>query len=109
MHAVADGPASRSYGVQVAKLAGVPAETIRRARGYLARLDKFNAGGSPQPDLFASGAGAGAGGAITTAAAGASDTALRAALDGLDPDALTPRAALDALYELKRLRSDGAD
>ena len=45
LHAVADGPASRSYGLQVAKLAGVPGETIRRAKGYLARLDKFNAAG----------------------------------------------------------------
>jgi len=113
MHAVADGPASRSYGVQVAKLAGVPAETIRRARGYLARLDKFNAGGSPQQDLFASGPGVEAGdpsAAAAEAATGADDAALRAALDALDPDALTPRAALDALYELKRLaRADGPD
>ncbi len=69
MHAVADGPASRSYGVQVAKLAGVPAETIRRARGYLARLDKFNAGASPQHDLFAAGASAGAGDGTATDAA----------------------------------------
>ena len=43
LHAVADGPANRSYGLQVAKLAGVPAETIRQARAYLARLDKFSA------------------------------------------------------------------
>ncbi len=111
MHAVADGPASRSYGVQVAKLAGVPAETIRRARGYLARLDKFNAGGSPQHDLFASGSGVESGdrSAVVAAATGSDDAALRTALDALDPDALTPRAALDALYELKRLaRADGA-
>ena len=43
LHAVEDGPANRSYGLQVAKLAGVPAETIRQARAYLARLDKFSA------------------------------------------------------------------
>ncbi len=53
LHAVADGPANESYGLQVAKLAGVPAETIRRARGYLARLDQFSAGGGRQGDLFA--------------------------------------------------------
>jgi DNA mismatch repair protein MutS len=109
MHAVADGPASRSYGVQVAKLAGVPAETIRRARGYLARLDKFNAGASPQHDLFATGASAGAGDGTATDAAPirAADATLRAALEALDPDALTPRAALEALYELRqRLRED---
>jgi DNA mismatch repair protein MutS len=88
----------------------VPAETIRRARGYLARLDKFNAGGSPQHDLFASGSGVASGdrSAVSAAATGTDDAALRTALDALDPDALTPRAALDALYELKRLaRADG--
>ena len=53
LHAVAEGPASRSYGLQVAKLAGVPGETVRRAKGYLARLDKFNAAGHAQADLFA--------------------------------------------------------
>ena len=42
LHAVEDGPANRSYGLQVAKLAGVPAETIRQARAYLARLDQFS-------------------------------------------------------------------
>ncbi len=53
LHAAEDGPANRSYGIQVAKLAGVPAEAIRRAKGYLARLDKFNAGATAQADLFA--------------------------------------------------------
>ena len=42
LHAAEDGPANRSYGLQVAKLAGVPAETVRQARAYLARLDQFN-------------------------------------------------------------------
>ena len=50
-----EGPANQSYGLQVAKLAGVPAEAVRRARSYLARIDKFNAGGGPQADLFAAG------------------------------------------------------
>jgi DNA mismatch repair ATPase MutS len=41
LHAAEDGPANRSYGLQVAKLAGVPLGAIRRAREYLSRLDKF--------------------------------------------------------------------
>ena len=53
LHAAEDGPANRSYGLQVAKLAGVPSAAIRRARDYLARLDKFNAAGGAQRDLFA--------------------------------------------------------
>ncbi len=53
LHAAEDGPANRSYGLQVAKLAGVPGEAIRRAKGYLARLDKFSAVGTTQADLFA--------------------------------------------------------
>ena len=53
LHAAEDGPANRSYGLQVAKLAGVPGEAIRRAKDYLARLDKFSAAGTTQADLFA--------------------------------------------------------
>ncbi len=99
MHAVADGPANRSYGLQVAKLAGVPSEAIRRARSYLARLDKFNAATATQHDLFAPAA------ATTEVASGersgdAQDVAQR--LVALDPDAMTPRDALAALYELRK-------
>jgi DNA mismatch repair protein MutS len=103
LHAVADGPANRSYGLQVAKLAGVPAETVRQARAYLARLDQFSARNTAQDDLFGA------------AAAARPDDAPRIdgrALDilecvtALDPDALTPREALDALYALKKL-ADG--
>ena len=53
LHAAADGPANRSYGLQVAKLAGVPSTVVRRARDYLARLDKFSAADATQHDLFA--------------------------------------------------------
>jgi hypothetical protein len=53
MHAVAEGPASRSYGLAVAKLAGVPAETVRQARSYLARLDAFRPCGRWAARLFA--------------------------------------------------------
>ena len=102
LHAAADGPANRSYGLQVAKLAGVPADAIRRAKGYLARLDKFSAAGSSQADLFAP---PGVAAATDEPAAMASPeaTALAARLADLDPDAMTPRDALAALYELRKL------
>src|SRR6266536_26670 len=102
LHAAEHGPANRSYGLQVAKLAGVPAEAIRRAKGYLARLDKFNAGATAQADLFAPLG-------VTTDAhepppSTAIDTdAIATQLALLDPDAMTPRDALAALYELRKL------
>jgi DNA mismatch repair protein MutS len=95
LHAVAEGPANRSYGLQVAKLAGVPADAIRQARAYLARLDRFSARRDGHGDLFAPG-----GPAETVQSQGS------AALDRLallEPDALSPREAQAALYELKRL------
>ena len=56
LHHVEDGPANRSYGLQVARLAGVPADTLKQAQRYFARLDKFNARDDAQHDLFASAA-----------------------------------------------------
>jgi DNA mismatch repair protein MutS len=98
LHEAADGPANRSYGLQVAKLAGVPAETIRQARSYLARLDKFSARSDAQTDLFASSPASGA-------AAPADVRAARVvtSLEALDPDALSPRDAQAALYALRKL------
>jgi DNA mismatch repair protein MutS len=99
LHAVADGPANRSYGLQVAKLAGVPGETIRQAKAYLARLDRFSARNDEQADLFGADA--------HVAAPAASDSSrteeLAERLRALDPDALSPREALDALYALRKL------
>ena len=86
----------------MARLAGVPSEAIRRARGYLARLDRFNAAGAAQADLFASGMAAGDDDEARDAAIASRD-AVGSALEAIDPDALTPREALAALYELKRL------
>ncbi len=101
LHAVADGPANRSYGLQVAKLAGVPGETIRQARAYLARLDKFSARGDTQHDLFAASSAGPAGDAGDARAAGVVD-----ALSRVDPDALSPREAQAALYALRKLLDD---
>jgi DNA mismatch repair protein MutS len=95
LHEVAEGPADRSYGLQVAKLAGVSAETIRQARAYLARLDRFSARRDAHGDLFA-------GDDAAPGAPSISSEALER-LAALDPDALSPRDAHATLYELKRL------
>jgi DNA mismatch repair protein MutS len=102
LHAVQDGPASQSYGLQVAQLAGVPPAVIKAARKHLARLESQAVGSTPQLDLFALPCDE-VEDAVPAAAAPAVSPALLDALDALDPDALTPREALERLYELKRL------
>jgi DNA mismatch repair protein MutS len=103
LHAVKDGPANRSYGLQVAQLAGVPLPVIAAARGYLEALE------SERDRLRTAGNGAGAASQselpLFTARADAEDR-LRAALSEIDPDELTPRAALEELYRLRRLLTD---
>ena len=95
LHAVKPGPANRSYGLQVASLAGVPKDVIRRARGYLEALESMREAqqSGPQARLPLS---------VEPPAEDAPD-ALRDALDDLNPDSMTPREALDALYRLKDL------
>ena len=109
LHAVKDGPANRSYGLQVAQLAGVPRGVIAEARRYLEHLEAERdrqraaapgaAGGAAQTELplFAA--------PVRRAGepAGAAADALREALGGIDPDGLSPREALEALYRLRRL------
>lgn len=102
LHAVEDGPASQSYGLQVAQLAGVPPAVIRAARRHLATLEAHSALASPQLDLFA------AASAIEPESPEiepepAVRNAVTDALAEIEPDALTPREALDALYRLKQL------
>ncbi len=101
LHAVRDGPASRSYGLQVAQLAGVPRAIIAAARRTLQQLEARAAAGtharSPQAELpFAANVPEPLPEADPRAAP------LLARLAGLDPDSLTPRAALELLYELHR-------
>jgi DNA mismatch repair protein MutS len=117
LHAVQAGPASQSYGLQVAQLAGVPPTVIKAARKHLARLESQALDTTAQLDLFAlpcvepeeSPADAAAADAAPADAAPAATAAapvagaLLDALAALDPDALTPREALERLYELKRL------
>lgn len=97
MHAVKEGPANRSFGLQVAALAGLPKSVIADARRTLAELERGMhqhastpapaAESSPQLGLFAP----------------AQPSAAERALEQIDPDALTPREALEALYRLKQL------
>jgi len=107
LHAVQDGPASQSYGLQVAQLAGVPPQVIKAARKHLARLEAQALDATPQLDLFAAPSPdveLEAEEPAPSFAAPQEDTSgLRDALDAIDPDALTPREALERLYELKRL------
>lgn len=105
LHAVQDGPASQSYGLQVAQLAGVPPGVIKAARKHLARLEAQALDATPQLDLFAAPS-LDVEPEVEDAApvsAPPQDDGLRDALDAIDPDALTPREALERLYELKRL------
>src|SRR5450830_1220165 len=102
LHAVQAGPASQSYGLQVAQLAGVPAPVIRAARKHLALLESQSVQTTPQFDLF----NAPLRDEPDLTAAAQIDTVAQAvteALAEIDPDALTPREALDALYRLKTL------
>jgi DNA mismatch repair protein MutS len=93
LHEIQPGPASRSYGIQVARLAGMPNGVVNHARHALAALEKHQEQSREQVDLFAP----------PPAAEAATPSAVEAALARLDPDALTPRDALDALYTLKKL------
>jgi DNA mismatch repair protein MutS len=96
LYAVREGPASQSYGIQVAQLAGVPAGVIRAARRYLVRLENEGAAATPQLDLFR------VEDAPEAAMPGEPHPAC-ARLREIDVDALSPRAALELIYELKKL------
>ncbi|RCW75707.1 DNA mismatch repair protein MutS [Pseudorhodoferax soli] len=93
LHEIQAGPASRSYGIQVARLAGMPAPVLHHARHTLEALEQQASASQAQIDLFAP----------PPAAAVAEPSPVESALAGIDPDALTPREALDALYRLKNI------
>ena len=99
MHAVREGPADRSFGLQVAALAGLPRAVVTQARATLARLEQ-RAGTTPPPDLRP--AALDAPQQFGLFAPPAPDPALEA-LVALDPDELTPKQALEALYRLRAL------
>jgi len=97
LHEAGPGPADRSYGVQVAKLAGVPPAVVARAREVLDRLETETVSAAHLDDLplFA---------ATAPVASGVGEpSAVESALDDLDLDGMSPREAMDALYRLKGL------
>lgn len=99
LHEVQEGPANRSYGIQVAQKAGIPMAVIRQAKRELDRLEQGGSETTPQLDLFVQ--------------ADMKDQeqndnylelqAMKSALNELDPDDMSPRDALDALYKLRNL------
>ncbi|MBV8635138.1 MAG: DNA mismatch repair protein MutS, partial [Burkholderiaceae bacterium] len=94
LHQVQDGPASQSYGLQVAQLAGVPRDTIRQARRYLTELENQRATQHGQGDLFA---------VTVLEAEPPAAHPLVQHVEALNPDELSPRDALSLIYELKKL------
>ena len=100
LHELATGPADRSYGLAVAKLAGVPPPVVARAKSVLQKLEKGReetgglAAGLGDLPLFA---------AAQTESPPDQSTPLTDAFAALDVDALSPREALEQLYELKRI------
>ena len=99
LHEAGPGAADRSYGVQVAKLAGVPGPVVARAREVLDKLEKEPGSPARLDDLplFAAAA------APKPVAVERGPSKAEQALGEMDPDAMTPREALEALYRLKAL------
>ncbi len=93
LHEIQSGPASRSYGIQVARLAGMPGAVVNQARHTLEALEQQATQNHTQVDLFAP----------PPAAESLPLSGVEKALEAINPDALSPREALDALYQLKAL------
>jgi DNA mismatch repair protein MutS len=108
LHEVVPGAADRSYGIQVAKLAGLPASVIERAKVVLGKLEAEDRatprGGFDDLPLFAAPAKPAASDPRQTAL-----DALIAALQSLNPDEMSPRDALEALYALKAKATDTSE
>src|SRR5690606_8931425 len=96
LHAVKEGPANQSYGLQVAALAGVPSRVITAAKRYLNELERRSRATHvprPQQELL-----------LEVPHDPAPTHPAVEALEALDPDALTPREALEMIYKLKSLK-----
>ncbi len=93
LHRVEEGPASQSYGLQVAQLAGIPKSVVAMARRKLTQLEQQNIEAGLQGDMFAA--------AVEPPAP--PDHPVVEAIENMEPDALTPREALQMLYQLKEL------
>ena len=99
LHHIEPGPASKSYGIAVARLAGVPVAVVNHARHALSALETQQTANRAQVDLFA------APPEVFAPEENTRHNAVNKALGTIDPDALSPREALDALYRLKKLSS----
>lgn len=94
LHALEEGPAGQSYGIEVAALAGIPAAVIRDAKRRLRALENREIDAGPQADLFAM---------LPEPEDAPLSHPVLTELADIDPDALSPREALERLYALKRL------
>ncbi|HEX4584962.1 MAG TPA: DNA mismatch repair protein MutS [Burkholderiaceae bacterium] len=101
LHQVREGPASQSYGLAVAALAGVPGAVLRRARHLLVQLEQRATAGGDQLDLFQA--------APAQAPSPSVPDRVRDRLAGVDAEQLTPRAALDLVFELMELARSESD
>jgi len=97
LHEIQSGPASKSYGIQVARLAGMPTSVLNHARHTLEALEAQASQSQAQVDLFA----------IPVATEIVAPSALDTALEAINPDDLSPREALEALYRLKKIAKPG--
>jgi len=95
LHSVEEGPASRSYGLQVAQLAGVPGPVIRAAQRRLAQLEEMGAAAGPQRDLFSSTP-------VPEPEAASVEHPVVSLLRAANPDLMSPKDALDLLYQLRQ-------
>ncbi len=93
LHHIEPGPASKSYGIAVAKLAGIPAGVVSHARHTLQAMASQQLDARAQVDLFAA----------PPEAVEMAQSPLAEALGKIDPDTLSPKEALEALYRLKKL------
>jgi DNA mismatch repair protein MutS len=105
LHEVAPGAADRSYGIHVAQLAGLPAAVVARAEEVLSALEKGEQSGAVTKladdlPLFATAPARPSGGVARQA-----ESEVEKALTGVNPDELTPKQALELLYELRRLKN----
>ena len=107
LHEVGAGAADRSYGIQVARLAGLPKVVVERARQVLAELERSEQGEKRETFLDDLPLFSAAVRRQSEPTAPAEPHPLIAAVEALDPDAMTPREAMDALYRLKAKLRDG--
>ncbi|MCK8516459.1 DNA mismatch repair protein MutS [Methylonatrum kenyense] len=98
LHQLKDGPANQSYGLQVAALAGVPKPVIQAARAKLTDLERAAWRADAETD-----------GQLPLFSEPEADDPVRDLLDGLDPDALSPRQALELLYRIRDLQDSGGN